>query len=324
MTGASAPGKIVVCGEYAVLGDAPAIAMAVDRRAHVSATAMGEDEWSLETPGYLAGSWSFRLREGRVEWRDPAPPGAAMRLIECVVLQAGRADRARAICVDSSAFHAADGGAKLGLGSSAAVAVALTAALASPLTGSELREAATRAHGEFQGGRGSGIDIATSTAGGLVCYRRNMDPQPLDWPPGLEYAVLWSGRPVSTTDRIGRLDLRSAGFRALVDTTIGVVPAWQSGDAGEALASLAVFAEGLAAFDKRERLGIFAAGHEHLFHMATSCTDLVYKPCGAGGGDIGIAVATSPESLARFTGQAQEAGFLPLDVALDASGVTVS
>ena len=33
MPSASAPGKIVLAGEYAVLWDAPAVCMAIDRRA---------------------------------------------------------------------------------------------------------------------------------------------------------------------------------------------------------------------------------------------------------------------------------------------------
>lgn len=323
MTEASAPGKIVVSGEYAVLGDAPALAMAVDRRVRVSAVPGGTPDWSLETPGYLDGAWTFSLRERRIEWHDPAPAGAAMRLIERVVLRVGRPERACAIRVDSTDFHAAAGGAKLGLGSSAAVAVALTAALAGPLTERDLMESANRAHAEFQGGLGSGIDIATSIAGGLVHYRRNAAPRRLDWPRDLGYAVLWSGRPASTTDRIGGLDYGSAGLRALGGVAAGVASAWQTGDARDALASLGGYADALCAFDKRERLGIFASGHEQLFHMATSYQDLVYKPCGAGGGDIGIAVATSSAVLERFVRQSREAGFIPLDVGLDTAGVTV-
>jgi phosphomevalonate kinase len=57
---ASAPGKIVLCGEYAVLWDAPAICMAVNRRALVRADVSNDNCHSITTPGYLDGKWRFR------------------------------------------------------------------------------------------------------------------------------------------------------------------------------------------------------------------------------------------------------------------------
>jgi phosphomevalonate kinase len=52
-------------------------------------------------------------------------------------------------------------------------------------------------------------------------------------------------------------------------------------------------------------------------------TGVVYKPCGAGGGDIGIAVDTDADGLDAFTALAIDAGFVPLDLQMDNSGVTV-
>ena len=48
--------------------------------------------------------------------------------------------------------------------------------------------------------------------------------------------------------------------------------------------------------------------------------DVVYKPCGAGGGDVGIAVARSAESLASFAAIASQQGFKRLDVQIDPAG----
>ena len=51
---ASAPGKAVLCGEYAVLDGAPAVCMALDRRARVTVTPF-EGDWNrVSAPGYSA------------------------------------------------------------------------------------------------------------------------------------------------------------------------------------------------------------------------------------------------------------------------------
>ena len=48
----SAPGKIIVAGEYAVLDGAPAICMAVDRRAHVNISSGDTEFHSVLAPGF--------------------------------------------------------------------------------------------------------------------------------------------------------------------------------------------------------------------------------------------------------------------------------
>ncbi|MEI6385835.1 MAG: hypothetical protein WCQ50_04315 [Spirochaetota bacterium] len=85
------------------------------------------------------------------------------------------------IVVDSSAFFSADG-SKRGLGSSAATAVALVAALLAlgGLEDEDLRRAsyplALAAHRSFQGGRGSGYDVAASCFGGLGLFTGGATP----------------------------------------------------------------------------------------------------------------------------------------------------
>jgi phosphomevalonate kinase len=47
------------------------------------------------------------------------------------------------------------------------------------------------------------------------------------------------------------------------------------------------YIEQLREFSIDHDLGIFDAGHDEI-HGAASAANLVYKPCGAGGGDVGI------------------------------------
>jgi len=48
---------------------------------------------------------------------------------------------------------------------------------------------------------------------------------------------------------------------------------------------------------------------------------VLYKPCGAGGGDIGMAFADDPSALAHFRQQAAANGFTPLDLETATHGV---
>lgn len=85
--------------------------------------------------------------------------------------------------IDTTAFFDSQDGRKQGLGSSAAAAVLLTAALfqlsgREPLLArEEVIRAAIAAHRDANGGRGSGYDIATSALGGVIRFVGGNVPQ---------------------------------------------------------------------------------------------------------------------------------------------------
>ncbi|HTL34189.1 MAG TPA: hypothetical protein VL326_13760 [Kofleriaceae bacterium] len=161
---ATAPGKLILTGEYAVLEGAPALVVAVNRRV--------------------------------VATRRKAPRGSSPFLIAVADVIAAKygaehpATRAAMeIVVDSTAFY--QGTEKLGLGSSAAVTVAATAlALAAdqraiPVVDKvEVLAIATAAHARAQGergARGSGADIAAAVFGGVLAFQR-IAPDQVAWP----------------------------------------------------------------------------------------------------------------------------------------------
>jgi len=57
---------------------------------------------------------------------------------------------------------------------------------------------------------------------------------------------------------------------------------------------------------------------------AAEAAGLMYKPCGAGGGDIGIVLASDTESIAAFVERAKERNFRHLAVNVDPLGVQVT
>ena len=128
---ASAPGKIVVTGEYAVLVGAPALAVAIDRRVRCSirdATAPG---WAFTTHGFapdVTHQLSALLDGHLLPRTDPAHLCQhAVRHMRLVGERVDALGENLRVDIDSGAGF--DGGRKLGIGTSAAVCSALCAAL---------------------------------------------------------------------------------------------------------------------------------------------------------------------------------------------------
>ena len=80
------------------------------------------------------------------------------------------------------------------------------------------------------------------------------------------------------------------------------------------------YVDALMQFDVDHDLDIFDAGHKELSEAAAK-RKVVYKPCGAGGGDSGVVFATNRDAVAEFVGFAGERGYRLLDVSLEARGV---
>jgi len=302
---ASAPGKVVLSGEYAVLDGAPAISMAVNRRAVVTFSPVAENSSAVQSVGL----------DGRND----------TSLFDCVV-RTVRFNNANdySVLLDTSSFVDAESGVKLGIGSSAALTVALVKVMASLMDEKiDVGEIAANAHRDFQQGVGSGVDIATSVAGGLLEFRmQKTGVTKFNWPKGLEFALLWSGVAASTRDRVDRLkasDTKPSRAR-LSEEASAIALAWSSGDADAVVAACRSYNDALVTFSIDHELDIFEAGHDVLAQDALT-GGLVYKPCGAGGGDVGIALATDQERLSEFVTRAEASGFKRLDIERDDSGV---
>ncbi len=320
----------MLSGEYAVLQDAPAICAAVDRRAYVSISEASGEFHCLSTTGYRDGQWLFRYHEDAgFEWQEPVPGRSTFSLIEEVCKSFDPSQwPALEFVVDSREFTDTPTGLKLGLGSSAAVAVALTAALQrfASQDGDDVKSAIA-AHNRFLNGRGSGVDVATSFAGGLILYRRaGADARHIKWPAGLHYRYLWSGRAAATADKLAMLgDVRDANdtadvIRRLCELAEAMAGAWSSGDAARILRSYPDYLEGLGSFSAAYDLGVFEAGHEDLVRLARQ-SGIVYKPCGAGGGDIGIVLAACEHDIEMFCDRALDFDFRVLDLGLEDAGL---
>ncbi|HEX7341745.1 MAG TPA: hypothetical protein VF269_05675 [Rhodanobacteraceae bacterium] len=334
---ASAPGKLVVAGDYAVLEGAPAVVLALDRRANVELAPGSGETFCVHAPDLGLDAVHGHLDDGRMAW-DAAPDRVAKLALVTRVLQhlAGNGVLAAPldITLDTAAFFDAAAGAKLGLGSSAALTVALSAAVFA-LTDQDLPDTAAMIalHRTMQGGRGSGLDIATSLLGGTVIYHLR-DDQPdavrAEWPQNLRFRCVWSGRSASTGEALTHLadwqrqypKAYTAHMNELAVGASAVAVAIKSDDADAMLDGMAAYADGLARLGAASGIDIVCAEHRALADIARAC-HVVYKTCGAGGGDIGMAVATDDERLINFSRQAAVAGFHVLETDVDARGLSV-
>ncbi len=318
---ASAPGKLILLGEYAVLEGAPAVVLAVDRRARVRITA-GADHNVLDAPEITTTAVPFSVDpSGNVSWFgvDPATT-ARLGVIEQVLTRFPPGEPVR-IETDTAEFH--EDGIKVGLGSSAALTVAAAAALSG-----RRPELATvvAVHRAAQGGRGSGFDVAASLHGGAIVYRAEpLEVLPLSLPPGLQLRGIWTGHAASTTGflrGLAALGPRRAALTPLTEAAEAAVASLGQ-DAASWVGAVRDYAGALAAFARSTSLPILSGGHRELMALAADY-NVVYKPSGAGGGDLGIAVSDDEEALAAFVSALPPAPVGLLRLGIDGRGLALS
>ena len=256
----SVPANLLLLGEYAVTeegGIGIALATAPRLRLRVSPRREG----GLVVAGRMGPS-SFEWGEGESE--PPALVDACLE--EAKARLAGPATRRlppSRIDIDSSAFFSAEG-AKRGFGSSAAVAVGLSAALLrlGGYEGAALDKAlfptALAAHRHSQGGRGSGYDVAASLFGGAGLFTGGASPAWTRLPTdslaalrGLALALRFGPRPVSSAIAVGAYQRWKArdpiAQHAFLDASAALVRDFLAARAPEAL---------LAILDKAAAAGI--------------------------------------------------------------------
>jgi len=302
----SAPGKLMISGEYAVLAGAEAIVAAVDRRAHA-----------------------------RVRWADaPAAPAEARAAFAQVEHQYGALGYEPT--VDVSALRAKD--AKLGLGSSAAAAAA-SAGLALLAHGQEITseiarrrvfDAAWRGHQDVAP-IGSGADVAASVFGGYIRFVRHgeeIQVTPLAWPTELRVHVVWTGQEARTStflERVAALAqaepaLHAERLQALKDEAARFVRAVQARDTQGILASTDAYGRAMGALGEAAGIPIVNDTLRKVAELARRSGGAA-KPSGAGGGDVAIALFADQASETRFRALCEDAKFTLLATELGAPGV---
>ncbi len=348
MIRAYAPGKMLLIGEYAVLEGCDALVFAVDRQAEVSVEKVSGNEYSVLSPSLgILESQPFILNPNGKLYFDPnINPFTGRKLLFFQKLVEFFTSHialtplpALHINLQTDAFYSAEWRRKLGFGSSSALTVALFKALdeAWKLRQSpeQLFRLALAAHRFAQGNSGSGIDVAASFAGQVVRYKMNSGdawqqtlPQAVTPWHDLPMAVVWSGTSASTKEMVAsvsRLKTTNALlYRNLMETlcadSSAVIQAYAQQDLEAFLRFTAKFRDALRQLGSQSGTPIFTRAHEELVQLADKW-QCVYKPSGAGGGDIGILFAPDAQKLAETERQIQKHGYRTIPVHMATDGV---
>ena len=291
-----APGKLFLCGEYAVLEGAPALVAAV--------SPMATARWVEDAP-FLGGNDLPSCVATQLARRlgTSLPPGAPV--------------------VDTAAFLRPNGQTR-GLGSSAAAAAAAAGATAEalgfPIEAGEVRPfllaASMAGHSEHQGGVGSGADVAAAIQGGVIGFSRDRGPQSLDGPEGLSWAAVEVGPGgASTPDLIRALsdqDPASVGpaMADLANAAGEAVRAWVSGRTTRFLQWIEAYRDGLARLGEVIDRPIVTPRDLQVADVARRHGGAA-KPSGAGGGELAVVFAPSGAALEAILADCEKMGAQP-------------
>ncbi|HUS74770.1 MAG TPA: mevalonate kinase [Methanothrix sp.] len=206
MTTASAPGKIILFGEHAVVSGVTALGGAIDLRARVTVQDL-PGSVLIKTEELALRGFSLDLTSGQL---TSTKAEHATRYISAVLREFDVRDIQ--VCIDSSLPQAA------GLGSSAAIVVAAVAAISQHqgqrLSQKEIAAISHRLEKKVQQGLASPMDTALATYGGYMQVSREI--LPLDLPP-LEIVVGYTKMPHDTKSEVEKVQDLKKRYSDLVD-----------------------------------------------------------------------------------------------------------
>ena len=296
---ASAPGKLFLIGEYAVLEGAPATLTPADCRASVE---INYDQSDI----LLMISDSEQTVEFSKTYQQTPLLAAALTTTQTDV-------DGLSMTLDTKAFFRE--GIKLGLGSSAALTAALIKVLMPNAASEDQLAAALTSHRLFQGDKGSGADIALAMADQPVVYRMNQPVSPTTLPADLFMLAIWSEHAASTTDFLQHMgDWKEENrvayhdqIQHLSETADKFAQAIQTRPTSELVQHLHTYDKQLQQLSNISYTNLYDETHQKL-QKQVELLHCTYKPSGAGGGDFGIAFSTNNNELINLADQLKKEG----------------
>ena len=313
-TTSSAPGKVYLFGEHAVVYGEPAVPCAIERRARVTVSERDDDRLRVSASDLSIDDFTVEYSGGTDDAPDvdvPAPiVEAAMGYVDEAVEQARDAADAPEAGFDVEVDSEIPLGA--GLGSSAAVVVAgidaATRELGVDLDARELADRAYQVEYEVQDGQASRADTFCSAMGGAVRVEGD-DCTTLD-APDLPFVVGYDGTSHDTGELVAGVGALREEFDFAADAVSAIGDLVRRGEAAlaegdvETLGRLMDVNHGLLS-----ALGVSARTLDAMVWAARDGDALGAKLTGAGGG--GSIVALDPgdgaETALSLTPDCEEA-----------------
>jgi mevalonate kinase len=320
---ASAPAKIILFGEHFVVYGEPAIVLAIDKRAYVKIEKRGDSNihlrsTTLNLAGHFEGD-AFRIEQGNArEARSKFEPvkHAVERIQE---------KKSEHVGLDVEINSTIPVGA--GLGSSAAVVAAATAAAGAILDVKLSKEDIFRITYEAERivhGTPSGVDPAISTFGGAILFQMDTGFKPLEAKTNIPLVIGDTGVERSTriqVEKVRRLmekypRITENMMKAAREVVLRAIDAFKENDL-ETLGTLMNINHALL-----YGIGVSDESLEWLANAARKAGALGAKLTGAGGGGCMIAL-TKDERLQEVLEAIQRAGGRPFIARKTDEGVRI-
>jgi len=302
MVTSSAPGKVYLFGEHAVVYGEPAVPCAIERRVHVTATEIDE--------GLRIHANDLQLDGFTVEYSGDGESHPDVDVAESLV-EAGMGYVNEAVAQARDAADAPEAGFEIsvegdiplgaGLGSSAALVVAAidaaTRELGVELPANEIADRAYQVEHEVQDGQASRADTFCSAMGGAVRVEGD-DCRRLDGIDTLPFVIGYDGRAGDTGALVaGVRDLREE-YDFAADTVTAIGDVVREGEAVlgtgdyETLGELMDFNHGLLS-----ALGVSSRSLDSMVWAARDADAHGAKLTGAGGGGCIVALDETDDAL---------------------------
>lgn len=342
------PGKLIILGEYAVLEGGYCLVTATNRYANAIFKKSEDGYFAIQAPAIKVPLLKFFIDEtGRVKFigkpiREVIEKtsffSAIFEFSARKLLDLGIKIPPLEIFLDTFDFFYTQNLIKLGLGSSAALTVALVSGLLSAnvidpdqITPEFLMKLAMESHNNAQGIKGSGADIVTSIYGGTLKYQikdKEIKFKQIKFPDNLYYSCVWSGTPSSTKGYIGKFnkfkkdapsDFQNKIQEMIIISNEGIQHFEDKNITGFLEFYDKYFTE-LLDLNQRMDIPVISEAHNQIYSIARNL-GAYYKSSGAGGGDLGIVFSDDPSIITKVNAALKEHGFDVLDLKFSTEGV---
>ena len=315
----SAPGKLMLFGEHAVVYNRPCLVTAVDQRIHLTAEFIDRANFELEAPDVEVTNYKKPISE---LGQGDIPKGA--KFVEIAIKNIYEKFKLKN---GLQVTTASEFSSKFGFGSSSASTVCIVKALSELLLlnlgNKQIFDLAYKTVLDIQG-KGSGFDVAAAVYGGTLYFvtgGKAIQPLNID---SLPLIVGYSGIKADTvtlinqvkekfSDKADRLEELYAGMTEIVEKAKPLIVASNWPEVGELMSDNQKLLK---------ELGVSIKKLDQMISLAVKNGAYGAKLSGAGGGDCMIALG--PSDRRQAIGEAiKKAGGEIIDVKTNAEGVRI-